>query len=343
MVLAIEKDRKQKVKLLVIGLGGTIASDPERLTILGPDEIFERLDVNVPENTTIEFFDLMRIGSSQITHSEWMKLISVIYREYENHDAFIILHGTDTMAWTASALAFSLRNLRKPIILTGSMIPSVVKGSDAYTNISDAIRFMYKAIENSISGVYIVFNHKIILGVRASKINSVDADAFESINYPYIGYIRNNEVDINRLPRRFFEGDLLKVEGMFENKIMVLKVFPGIEEYLLDSAEILELRGLVVESYGLGNLPNKLAERLKSLAEKIPVLIISQPTYGGVNPSGYWLHHSFIKSGLIPACDMSKEAAIVKFMWILGRTTVVEEVTKLMMQNYEDEISPCIV
>lgn len=339
--IVLGKDGKS-VKLLIIGLGGTIASDLRRSTILGPDEVFAKLEVRIPEDTVITFVDLMRVGSSRISHEDWAKLALTIYKSYEEHDAFLILHGTDTMAWTASALAFMLRGLSKPIILTGSMIPSTVEGTDAQANVLNSISFAHKAIKSNLSGVYVVFNYKIILGVRASKISSTDIDAFGSINYPYVGYVHGTEVIINRTPKRLLHGVQLKVDNVFENKVMVLKAFPGMGEYLLDAVETLKLRGLVVEAFGLGGLPGNFMERLKSLAKNIPVLITSQPTYGGVNPLGYGPRNPFINHGLIPSCDMSKETAVVKFMWVLGKTNEIGEVRKLMMQNYEDEINPCL-
>ncbi|MEM1661217.1 MAG: asparaginase [Candidatus Bathyarchaeia archaeon] len=327
---------------MVIGLGGTIASDPEKSTILGPDEVFAKLGLIIPEDIAITYLDFMRVGSSHITPENQIRLALTIQKEYEKYHAFLILHGTDTMAWTASALAFMLRGLHKPIVLTGSMIPSTMEGSDARANVSDSIRFTHKAIESNISGVYIVFNHKVILGVRASKISSTDIDAFGSINYPYVGYARGDEVVINKVPRRILDNDKLKIDDKIEDRIMVLKAFPGMKEYLLDAVDILKLRGVVIEAFGLGGLPKNITEKLKSLAKDIPVLIITQPTYGGVDPLGYGSRSSFFKFGLIPACDMSKEAAVIKFMWILGKTNEIEEVRRLMMQNYEDEINPCL-
>lgn len=341
MVYSTEGDENQ-VRILVIGTGGTIASDVRTSMILGPDEVFARLGLKVGNDTAITFMDLMRVGSSQITPEDWTRIAIAIYREYKKHDAFLILHGTDTMAWTASALAFALRGLRKPVILTGSMVPSTVEGSDAQANVLDSILFVHKAVKRDIPGVYVVFNHKIILGVRASKVSNTDIDAFSSVNYPYIGHISDGAVFINKVPTRPLHDDQLVIDHAFENNIMVLKAFPGMKEYLMDVVKVLKLRGVIIEAFGLGGLPGNIAEKLKSLASIIPILVISQSTYGGVNPLGYGPNYSLAKFGLIPACDMSKEAAIVKFMWVLGKTNDIGEVRKLMMLNYEDEINPCL-
>jgi len=340
----------ESVRILVIGVGGTIASVTTSRGIapgMGAGEILRRaLGGKLPRDLEVEFLDLMRVDSSLMLPQDWVKIASTIFENYWSYDAFLVLHGTDTMAYTAASLAFSLRGLGKPVVLTGSMRILEDVDTDVPANLWDSLVFSREAPKLGLSGVYIVFHGKVILGVRASKVSSVDVDAFTSINYPYIAYVEGEEVSVNHVPARQVEGPL-RLEASFDNSIAVLKAFPGIRAGIIDSVLSTGVRGIIVESFGLGGLPEELITKLSKLSSRVPIVVTSQPTYGGVDLRKYEVGVKLLESGVIPACDMSKEATTVKLMWLLGKLRelcgeeLVSRVRREMLRNYEDEVKPC--
>ncbi|MEM1892074.1 MAG: asparaginase [Sulfolobales archaeon] len=334
------------IKVLVLGVGGTIAST---ITEKGLAPSFSALEVvkralggDLPQNLEASYMDLMRIDSSLRMPEHWVRIARAIYNSYEDYDAFLVLHGTDTMAYTASALAFALRGLRKPVVLTGSMRSVEEKDSDAPKNLKGSLEFIKKAVELGISGVFLVFNNKVILGVRASKISSLDFDAFTSVNYPYVAMVYDTGVEVRHIPRRLLEEPGLKLDDSFDSSVLVLKVFPGMRPEFLDVAVSHGVRGLVIEAFGLGGLSSVLIEKLKEISEKVPVILTSQPVFGGVDIKVYEVGRRLLDTEVIPACDMSKECAIIKLMWALGKTKKVSEVRHVFLKNYEDEVRPCL-
>mgnify|MGYP000064702934 CR=1 FL=1 len=334
-----------RTRVLIVGVGGTIASIATSEGIaprLGAEMILRKaLRGRLPEGVEVEFLDLLRIDSSLMHPEDWIKIARVIYENYRSYDSFLILHGTDTMAYTAAALAFSLRGLNKPVVLTGSMRTLDEEGTDVPKNLWDSLVFSREAPKLGLSGVYVVFHGKVILGVRASKVNSIDPDAFASVNYPYVAYVRDEEVSVQHIPRRQIE-EALRLEVGFETSIAVIKVFPGVREDLIEALISAGVRGLVVESYGLGGLPEELISKLSEISGRVPVLITSQPTYGGVNLKVYEVGRRLLDSNVIPACDMAKEAAVVKFMWVLSRESDIGKIREEMLRGYEDEVKPCL-
>lgn len=336
-----------RVRVLIIGVGGTIASVvTEGGLAPGMDvaEILKKaLGGSLPAGIEVKICDLMKVDSSLMLPEDWVSIATTIYRNYQNYDSFLILHGTDTMAYTAAALAFSLRGLGKPVVLTGSMKTLEESGTDVPKNLWDSLVFSREAPKLGLSGVYIVFHGKVILGVRASKVNAADVDAFTSVNYPYIARVNGENVAVEYKPSRRVEGEL-KLEASFDRSIAVLKAFPGIRTDLIEALLSAGVRGIVVESFGLGGLPEELIAKLSEITSKVPVIVTSQPTYGGVNLEVYEVGRSLLNSGVIPAYDMSKEAATVKLMWVLGKLPglageeLVHRVKDEMLRNYEDEI-----
>ena len=335
------------MRVLIIGVGGTIASVvTEGGLAPGMDvaEILKKaLGGNLPEGIEVKILDLMKVDSSLMLPEDWVNIATTIYRNYWDYDSFLILHGTDTMAYTAAALAFSLRGLKKPVALTGSMKTLEESGTDAPKNLWDSLVFSREAPKLGLSGVYIVFYGKVILGVRASKVNAADVDAFTSVNYPYIARVNGENVAVEYKPSRCVEGEL-KLEASFDRSIAVLKAFPGIRADLVEALLSAGVRGIIVESFGLGGLPEELIKKLSKISSKVPVVVTSQPTYGGVNLEVYEVGRRLLDSGVIPAYDMSKEATTVKLMWVLGKLPglageeLVHRVKDELLRNYEDEI-----
>lgn len=334
------------IDVLVVGTGGTIMSTSTERGIapsLSVLEVIKKITENAfPQRLKLSCTDLMKIDSSLMMPKHWVSIAKAVYDNYDNYDAFLVLHGTDTMAYTASALSFALRNLRKPVIFTGSMKSVEEINSDALKNITDSLKFIKEAVELGISGVFLVFKNKVILGVRASKISTADPDAFTSINYPYVAVISEFGVEVKQIPMRLLdlETSVLRLDPVFDDAILVFKVFPGMRAEFIDVVVSHGVRGLVFEAFGLGGLSETLIKKIREISEEIPIVITTQPMFGGVDLRVYEVGRKLLSTGVIPACDMSKECAVVKLMWCLGKTRRVDEVRSIFLRNYEDEIRP---
>lgn len=229
--------------------------------------------------------------------------------------------------------------VNKPVIITGSMKSIIEEGTDAIVNIMDSIT----AATSDIEGVYVVFNRKLIQGSRASKIRSVQFDAFVSINYPLAGQITDDGIDFNFTPEK--RGASLKLDTSFDDSIAVLRIFHGINPTLVDSVFDAGYRGIVIESFGSGGIPYRgrnLLERVTEIASKILVLLTSQVLYDGVNLQTYEVAQRTLEAVAISSCDMTKEASINKLMWVLGHTRELESVKEMMYTNYANEIDTTI-
>jgi len=333
-------------KILFIGTGGTISSldSGEGLSSSLPVEEILRFCSDKLKGIEYEadIIDFLKIDSTLIQPEDWINLAKVIGDMYSKYDGFIVLHGTDTLAYTASMLSFMLRNISKTVILTGSMKPAPIANSDAIDNVSDSVRFTAEGCP----GVFVVFNHKVIKAARASKIASKDIDAFVSVNEPPIALMTTKGIE--------YDGGLLKgavlagidapftVDTRMDNNIFVLKIFPGLEPYIIEYLMEKEISGLIVESFGAGGLPYRgrnLLDVLSKAAAKIPVVMTSQALYNGVSLNTYEVGVKALKAGIISAGDMSKEAAITKLMWVLGHTNSIDEIREIFATSLAGEIS----
>ncbi|RLF91877.1 asparaginase, partial [Thermococci archaeon] len=219
------------MKLLMIGMGGTIASvkgSEGYESVLSAEEILKISRIKVDHE--IEFVDLMNIDSTLIQPSDWVKLAEEVYKRASEFDGILITHGTDTLAYTASMLSFMVRGVDIPVVITGSMIPLTEKNSDAPLNLLTAIKFL----EKGIGGIFVSFNGKIMLGVRTSKVRTMSKDAFESINYPVIAKLENNEIKI--LYRPNIASSSLTLDTRHEPKILVLKLIPRLSGEIISKA-----------------------------------------------------------------------------------------------------------
>ena len=334
------------MRVLMINTGGTIVSADQGGGLRPSERGKKALRQLIEEGFQWLEWDmvtLMMKDSSLMLPDDWRMLAQAIYYNYDDYDAFLVFHGTDTMAYTASALSFALRGLRKPVVLTGAMKSILDDGSDAPTNIKDSIMFIREALNQNLAGVYIVFNRKAILGVRATKKDSVGLDAFDSVNYPIIATISNNGVNIQSTQRRHVRpAESFELGADFEEGVAVLKAFPGMRPWVIDAVVNAGARGLLVEAYGTGGLSEDLAEKLGEVVKekKVPVVVTTQPLYGGVDLKVYEVGRMLLKAGAISACDMTKEAAVVKLMWVLKRAKTVDEVRAEFAKSYEDEVDP---
>lgn len=322
-------------KLHLIATGGTIACVPSPKGLvpgLGARELLEYL----PERDGMEYTDLFNMDSSNIQPEEWQQMAEAVVAAREDCAGIVITHGTDTMAYTASMLSFMLRDIDIPVVLTGSQYPIVRPDSDGRRNLQNAVI----AARELSGGVYIAFGDAVIKGCRAVKTRTTSLNAFESINYPYIGAVANGSFIsfVRPEPRRRFS-----CFTDIEPSVALIKLIPGTSPALLESVAGCGIKGVVVEAFGLGGVHNfrrDHAMSLKRLIDKdIPVVLTSQCLYEASSPDIYEVSHALRDSGVISAGDMTTEAAVTKLMWVLGHTGEMDEVRRMMAKDYCGEIT----
>ncbi|WP_461256476.1 asparaginase [Treponema sp. R80B11-R83G3] len=328
-----------KKRILFLGTGGTIASEnsPDGAT---PQHGIRELINAVPKITELcdaEDKDILCLDSSNMQPEEWKIIAEEIYKGLNSFnglkpfDGVVITHGTDTMAYTSSMLSFMLKNLNKPVILTGSQHLLNEPETDAKSNLLDAVRTVIEGYP----GVYIVFNGKIIKGTRASKINTKDLQAFESINECYAGKIIGEKVEMKHpFPNRTED---MKLDYTISTDVFLLKLIPGMSSAVINQLVDMRYRGIVIEAFGLGGLPNIRRDLIKPIENAInadvAVVVMTQCRYGTTDLEVYDVGKKALKTGIIPVSKITVEAAVTKLMWVLGHTNNLEEVSNKMKES----------
>ncbi|MBA3536774.1 MAG: asparaginase [Tatlockia sp.] len=278
------------------------------------------------------------LDSSNMTVCDWNRIAKDIADEYHNFDGFVVFHGTDTMAYTASALSFMLENLAKPVIVTGSQIPLSEVRNDAVDNV---ITSLWLCAHQPLNEVCIYFNQKLLRGNRAQKISTQRFDAFDSPNFPHLADIGisielQKDLILTR-PERVFS--LQTISPQF---IANFRLFPGFTTKVLDFILQEPLRGLILETYGAGNAQNNDPQFLKLLKEacKRGVVIVncSQCQQGRVEMSQYATGHTLKLAGLISGQDMTPEAAHCKLLYLFSKNLNTQQVKSLMEKNLCGEL-----
>lgn len=273
------------------------------------------------------------IDSSNMQPEHWDQMADVIAENYNAYDGFVITHGTDTMAYTSSALSFSLQNLGKPIVLTGAQIPGALIETDARRNFVNAVR----VATMNIAGVMIVFDEEIVLGSRASKVSESKLDAFETINWDLLGEIRI-DVRLSDEAKPRHSGQL-KLEKGFEANIAVETQVPGMPVEHLNRLLASGIKGLILRGYGPGNIAYKYLEVFqKATEQKVPIIVHTQCLEGTTSMHLYDVGKQALDAGAIQAYDMSLETVVTKLMWALYRAPY-EKIKEIMHTNYTGEIN----
>ena len=309
-------------KILMLSTGGTIASTNEGHG-LTPTESGAAMAAMIPGLEglcEIDFYEVMSIDSSNMQPEGWSTIAKVIYDYADRVDGVVVTHGTDTMAYTASALSFMLQNLAIPVVLTGSQLPIGDPNTDAKRNILHAF---LTAMDDRLCGVYVVFDSIVIKGIHAEKVRSTTFHAFESLNAPVVGTFVDNVLQINEemIPEKPTE----KLQPVLDvdNTVILLKITPGFDPKRLEALGALGYKAIVIEGYGIGGIPNEgrdLSKAIKALADKgILTVITTQCTYEGANLDVYGVGVTAAEAGAVAAGPMTSETIMAKLMWIAGQ------------------------
>ena len=320
-------------RICLLFTGGTIAMTQTEGGLRPPDAPLnfreampelEKLYLYFDEQPQLAGYDvLFNIDSSNMTPAHWQQIARAVYARLPEYDGFVITHGTDTMPYTAAALAFMLRGLNKPVVLTGSQSP--LTGSvviDARNNLINAFRAAALGAERHLPEVVVMFGSQLLRGVRAAKMSVFDFEAFASFNAPPLGKVglrfQLHERDFLPMPTQ----PPTLADALDEN-VALVKITPGMSPRVLDAVIDTGIHGLVIEAFGAGNLPNDGAGSLlpsvaRAQAAGVVVVICTQAQIGAADLY-YLTGVDFIRAGAISAYDMTPSAALVKLMWLLGQ------------------------
>ncbi|WFO76112.1 Glu-tRNA(Gln) amidotransferase subunit GatD [Desulfurococcaceae archaeon MEX13E-LK6-19] len=346
------KLRENLPKVIMVSTGGTIVSKVDYETgavkpALSTAELLEW----IPEIGDIAYIDMVevaRIFSEDMTPSMWGFIAEKVYKYMiDGYDGVVIAHGTDTMGYTAAALAFAIRNKRTPIVLVGSQRSSDRPSTDSAFNLKAAFLTAARApfaesvvVMHGETGDTYALAHR---GTKVRKMHTSRRDAFQSINDKPLAIIYPDKMEIkiiNKIIEYRGKDKEPILMNKFDDKVVLLKTYPGMEPEIIDFFVDKKYHGIVLEGTGLGHTPQRLIDSIKRAVEEgIPVVMTSQCLFGRINMHVYSTGRKLLAAGVIPGSDMLPETAYVKLSWILGQTRDLNEVRRLMLTNIAGEIN----
>lgn len=335
----------QKKSIYVAYTGGTIGMQRSDQGFIPVSGHLQQQLANMPEFHRAEMPDFTiheyqpLIDSSDMTPLDWQSIADDIRQNYDQYDGFVILHGTDTMAFTASALSFMLENLAKPVIVTGSQIPLEQLRSDGQQNLLNAL---FVAANYPINEVALFFNNTLYRGNRTTKAH---ADGFNAFASPNLAPLLEAGIHIRRLnttPAPSGGGELI-VHPITPQPIGVVTIYPGISADVVSNFLLQPVKALILRSYGVGNAPQNpafLRELKEASARGIVVVNLTQCMSGKVNMGGYATGNALALAGVISGYDLTVEATLTKLHFLLSQELSSDEVRRLMQVNMRGELTP---
>ncbi|TDB38048.1 MAG: type I asparaginase [Actinobacteria bacterium] len=330
--------------VLVLHTGGTIGmvdtpeGDAPAAEALAP-HLSAIVEASRGELPPIAFCELDRlIDSSNATPETWCTIASMLYDRRDDHAGFVVLHGTDTMAYTSSALSFLLPGFGKPVVVTGSQIPISRARSDGRQNLVAALQV---AAMPELAEVSLLFGELLLRGNRATKVDASGFDAFDSPRFPPLAEI-GVEIAVNRSIVRAPAGEPGLLAGRL-GQVAAVRLFPGFSASILANICRPPLQGLIIEAYGAGNGPADDREFLSAIeaavAQGIVVVVVTQCVRGAVRPGAYATGSALMRAGAVPGFDMTSEAALTKLAVLLGRGLDTATVAALMQEDLAGELT----
>jgi len=340
-------------RILVIYTGGTIGMKQQAdglapcadLTaeILQMPELGSAFHEKPPHIDTLTYDPLL--DSSDMTPAVWMQIAEDIETHYDRHDAFVVLHGTDTLAYTSSALSFFIRRQGKPVVVTGAQLPFGFPRSDARNNLISALE-VAATLPAHLAQVCVVFGSRILQGNRVTKVSARAYDAFDSPRFPPLGSIgikivyRQSETDLDVSP--VFPEQWSRPPN---DSVALLKLFPGFSPGLLDAVCTGDnLRAVVLEAFGAGNGPSQDRSFLdavsRTVARGVVVVVVSQPLDGVVSMRSYAAGSALAKAGAISGRDLTTEAALTKLYYLIARNCDAAQIRDAMHISLSGEVTP---
>ena len=328
----------EKKKILLLTTGGTIASLPggEGLEPMRSD-VMERELQQLRTYYDITVRDVMCLDSSNIRPEEWQLIARAIFEQRESFDGIVVSHGTDTMAYTASAVTFMLPNIDKPVVFTGSQLPLADMLSDG----PDNLRTAFAMAASGCNGIFLAFDRKVMLGCRAVKVRASGFSAFESVNARYAGRVSNLGLVLDKEVLPTPKGEPQLKDDVSRN-VFLLKLTPGLNPAIFDMLAAMGYRGIVVEAFGLGgiNVLNKGLRGIhRAVEDGISVVVTTQCLYDSSDLRVYQVGNRLLEMGVIQGRDMTSEAAMTKLMWAIGQGMEQQEIAQLFQQNLAGEVT----